>query len=188
MAAALGVGTQMIAVLPDIDLVIVNRANTYEGERTPQPELLDLIEEVLEARLGEPQPDPELGPLAVPDPDERLQPVPEAQLAEFVGEWPYPPEPLGLPPITTLSVTVDQGALITYSDIRGTFREYLQPDGSIVEEDSLERFIQIRDGDGSFAGFTDADAIARAAIAAAVADDMRKAASFLEPGPRPPAG
>jgi CubicO group peptidase (beta-lactamase class C family) len=180
MAAALGVGNQMIAVLPDIDLVIVNRANTFEGERTPKPELLDLIEEVLEARVGEPLPDPELTPLALPDPDERLRPVLEAQLAEFEGEWPYPPEPLGLPRITTLKVSVDQGALVVYSDIRGTFREYLQADGSIVEEDSLERFIQIRDGNGSFVGFTDADAIARATVEAAVAEDMKKAASFLE--------
>ncbi len=65
MAAALGVGNQMIAVLPEIDLVIVNRANTYDGQRTPMPELLDLIEAVLEARIGEPNPDPELAPLSV---------------------------------------------------------------------------------------------------------------------------
>ena len=35
MVSALGVGNQMIAALPGIDLVIVNRANTYDGERTP---------------------------------------------------------------------------------------------------------------------------------------------------------
>jgi CubicO group peptidase (beta-lactamase class C family) len=180
MAAALGVGNQMIAVLPDIDLVIVNRANTFEGERTPKMELLDLIEEVLEARVGEPQPDPDLTPLAVPEPDKRLQPVPEAQLAEFVGEWPYPPTPLGLPERFTSSFTAADGVLVSYSEVRGTFRGYLQPDGSVVEEDSLERFIPIRDAEGSFAGFTDADATARAAVAAAVADEMRKAASFLE--------
>ena len=180
MFAALGVGNQMIAVLPDIDLVIVNRANTYEGQRTPMPELLDLIEAVLEARAGEPQANPELAPLAVPAADPRLKKVPDEQLAEFVGEWPYPPPPLGLPQITTLNVTVDEGALVIYSDVRGAFREYLQPDGSIVEEDSLEHFTQIRDGEGSFAGIADTDAIARAAGAAAVADEMSKAVSFLE--------
>ena len=180
MASALGVGNQMIAALPDIDLVIVNRANTYQGERTPMPELLDLIEAVLEARVGQPSPKPELTPLAVQTADPRLKPVSDAQLAEFVGEWPYPPAPLGLPQITTLNVTVDEGALVIYSDVRGAFREYLQPDGSIVEEDSLEHFTQIRDGEGSFAGIADIDAIARAAGAAAVADEMLKAASFLE--------
>jgi len=180
MASALGVGNQMIAVLPDIDLVIVNRANTYEGQRTPMPELLDLIEAVLEARIGEPRPDPELTPLTVPDPDERLRPVPEAKLAEFVGEWTYPPTPLGLPKRFTSSFTAADGALVSYSEVRGTFREYVQPDGSIVEEDSLERFIPIRDAEGSFAGFADTDAVARAVVAAAVADEMPKVNSFLE--------
>ncbi|MGM0670380.1 MAG: serine hydrolase domain-containing protein, partial [Gemmatimonadota bacterium] len=47
MYAALGVGNQFIAVLPRSDMVIVNRADTYEGEGTPMPALLDLIEEVL---------------------------------------------------------------------------------------------------------------------------------------------
>jgi CubicO group peptidase (beta-lactamase class C family) len=179
MASALGVGNQMIAVLPDIDLVIVNRANTYQGQRTPMPGLLDLIEAVLEARVGEPNPDPELMPLAVPGSDPRLKPVPSVQLAEFVGEWPYPPTPLGLPPRTTVTMTVDDGALVAFSEVSGTFREYLQPDGSFIEEDSLERYVQIRDGEGRFAGVADNDSIALAAMAAAVADDTTKAASFL---------
>ena len=179
MASALGVGNQMIAVLPDIDLVIVNRSNTYQGQRTPMPELLDLIEEVLEARVGEPKPDPELVPLAVPAPDPRLKPVLSVQLAEFVGEWPYPPTSLGLPPRTTVNMTVDNGVLVAFSEVSGTFREYLQPDGSFIEEDSLERYVQIRDGEGRFAGLADNDSIAFAAMAAAVADDTTKAASFL---------
>ena len=179
MAAALGVGNQMIAVLPEIDLVIVNRANTYDGQRTPMPELLDLIEAVLAARVSAPNLDPELVSLTVPASDPRLKTVPDEQLAEFAGEWPYPPAPLGLPPITMVSITVDDGALEAYSDVSGTFREYLQPDGSFVEEDSLERYIPISDGDGLFAGIADSDVIARAAVTAAVADDMAKAKSFL---------
>jgi predicted negative regulator of RcsB-dependent stress response len=180
MAAALGVGNQMIAVLPDIDLVIVNRANTYESQATPMPELLDLIEAVLEARVGEPKADPVLVPLSVPAADPRLKTVPDEQLAKFVGEWPYPPAHLGMTPFTTVSVSVDNGAIVAYSDISGTFREYLQPDGSFIEEDSLERYIQIPDEEGSFAGIADADAISRAVIAAAVADNMAKAESFLD--------
>jgi len=179
MASALGVGNQMIAALPDIDLVIVNRANTYERERTPMPELLDLIEAVLDARVGQPSPKPELTPLAVQVSDPRLRPVSDAQLAEFVGEWSYPPTPLGLPQRTTVSMSVDDGALVAFSEVSGTFREYLQPDGSFVEEDSLERYVPIRDGEGRFAGVADNDTVAFAAIAAAVADDTTKAASFL---------
>jgi CubicO group peptidase (beta-lactamase class C family)/predicted negative regulator of RcsB-dependent stress response len=179
MAAALGVGNQMIAVLPDIDLVIVNRANTYQGEGTPMPALLDLIEAVLEARIGSPQPDPKLVPLKVQPPDPRLRPVLDEQLTEFVGDWPYPPAPLGLPQLTTVSMTIDDGALVAYSGISGTFRTYLQPDGSIVEEDSLERYLPIRNDDGQFAGFADVESIGGAAVAAAAADDMARANALL---------
>ena len=112
-------------------------------------------------------------------PDPRLKPVPDSQLTEFVGEWPYPPAPLGLPQRTTVSTTGDDGALVTYSEVSGTFREYLQPDGTFVEEDSLERYFPIRDGEGSFAGLADADTVARAAIAAAAEDEMTRAASLL---------
>lgn len=179
MAAALGVGNQMIAVLPDIDLVIVNRANTFEGQRTPMPELLDLIEAVLDARVGEPSPEPKLVPLAMEPADPRLKPVSDAQLAEFEGEWSYPPAPLGLPQRTTVTMTVTDGAVTAFSEISGTFREYLQPDGSFVEEDSFERYVPIRDGERRFAGIADNDSIALAAMTAAVADDTAKAASFL---------
>jgi CubicO group peptidase (beta-lactamase class C family) len=179
MASALGVGNQMIAVLPDIDLVIVNRANTYQGQRTPTEELRDLVEKVLQARVAEARPGAELVPLEVPDPDPRLQAVPDQRLTEFIGEWPYPPAPLGRPEITTLDVKVDEGTVVTYSEIRGTFRAYLQADGSFVEEDSLERFLQIRDEEGAFAGFSDIDGIAEAAIFAAIDDDTARAVSYL---------
>ena len=43
MVAALGVGNNMIAALPDSDLVVVNRANTYADEDTPLPALLDRL-------------------------------------------------------------------------------------------------------------------------------------------------
>ena len=122
MFAALGVGNQMIAVLPEIDLVIVNRANTYEGERTPMPELLDLIEEILEARTGEPPTTPRWCRWR-PGPDPRLAAVSDP-VDDFAGEWPYPPEPLGLPQRTTVNLKVDDGALVANSDSAG-------PSGSI---------------------------------------------------------
>jgi CubicO group peptidase (beta-lactamase class C family) len=87
MYAALGVGNQMIAVLPRSNMVIVNRANTYEGESTPMPALLDLIAEVLAARNGTPADNPTLRPLEVTA-DPSITHVPEEQLEEFVGEWP----------------------------------------------------------------------------------------------------
>ena len=154
MYAALGVGNQMIAVLPKSDMVIVNRANTYEGESTPMPALLDLIAEVLAARNGTPADNPTLRPLEVTA-DPRITHAPEEQLKEFVGEWPYPPAPLGQEPETTLSVTLGDGFLVVYHPLAGTFRLYLQPDGSFHQEDALETFVPVRNEDGSVAGLVE---------------------------------
>ena len=70
MYAASGYGGHMIAVLPEQDLVFVNRTNTYLGETTQRADLLRLIDAVLEARVSSPKADPELLPLKTRE-DER---------------------------------------------------------------------------------------------------------------------
>lgn len=58
MYSAYGVGTQIISVLPGANLVIVQRVNTYEDRRaTPNSELFHMI---LDAKVSEPKPNPEL--------------------------------------------------------------------------------------------------------------------------------
>jgi CubicO group peptidase (beta-lactamase class C family) len=58
MYSAYGVGTQIISVLPGANLVIVQRVNTYEGRRAaPNRKLFRLI---LDAKVSEPKPNPEL--------------------------------------------------------------------------------------------------------------------------------
>ena len=98
-----------LAVLPKSDMVIVNRANTYEGESTPTPELLGLIEEVLAARTGAPSDNPNLSPLEE-TPDPLITSVPDDQLREFVGEWPFPADEAE--PSSTLTVTLGDGHLV----------------------------------------------------------------------------
>ena len=166
MFSALGVGNQMIAVLPKSDLVIVNRANTYQGEGTPGGALLDLVEQILEARTGTPVAQPKLVPLEVGS-DPKITVVSDERLQEFVGEWAYPPSPLGLPPDTTVRISAAQGHLVGFAPTAGTFKFYLQADGSLHMEDSFDRQLPIRDGAGSLAGIADTDSIVRAAIAAA---------------------
>ncbi len=154
MYAALGVGNQFIAVLPRSDMVIVNRANTYEGERTPMDQLLDLIAEVLEARTGDPAERATLRPLEVA-PDPLVTHVPTDELLEFVGDWPYPPPSVGEGPETTLSVKLGDGHLVAFHPFQGTFRLYLQPDGTFYMEDTLETLVPVRNEDGSLAGLVE---------------------------------
>jgi CubicO group peptidase (beta-lactamase class C family) len=166
MYAASGVGNQKIAVLPKSDMVIVNRANTYLGQGTPGGPLLDLIEEVLEARTGTPAANPKLIPLAT-EPDPKITKVARSQLTEFAGEWDYPPAPLGLPKIATVSIQAADTHLVGHAPFAGTFEIYLQPDGSLHEEDSYRRYLPIRDESGAFVGIADAGAMVRAALASA---------------------
>ncbi len=182
LVAALGVGNQMIAALPDSDLVIVNRANTYRGERTPMEGLLDLIESVLAARTSEPVGAPNLEALAAASstpPAEMPQAEAAALKAELVGDWPYPPTPLGQPELTRVKITLEDGELVTFSEVSGTFVHTLQPDGSLIEEDSLERYLLIRDDDGAVAGISDPSAVARGAVLASVAKNRAGAKKLL---------
>jgi CubicO group peptidase (beta-lactamase class C family) len=179
MVAALGVGNQMIAVLPKSDMVIVNRANTYEGEGTPSGALLDLIEQVLSARTGTPSTDPTLVPLDE-TPDPLITQVAAERLAPFVGDWTYPAPPLGLPAQTTYTITAGDGYLLSYVPVGGTFRLYLQPDGSLHEEDSHNRYLPVTDSTGAVAGIADEAAIIGGAILAAARGEDARAHRLMD--------
>jgi CubicO group peptidase (beta-lactamase class C family) len=179
MYSAQGVGNQMIAVLPKIDMVIVNRANTYQGERTPMAKLRDLIEEILEARKGPVKANPELVPLEAGS-DAKVTEVSNDSLAELIGEWKYPPEALELPPRTEFQITAGQGHLVGTSPARGTFRLYLQDDGTLHEEDSFVRYFPVRDETDAFVGIAELGYIMEAALAAASGDNGELAARLLK--------
>jgi CubicO group peptidase (beta-lactamase class C family) len=178
MFAALGVGNQMIAALPKSDLVIVNRANTYEGESTPMPALLDLIEQVLEARTGTAVAAPTLAALEVGF-DPKVTRVSDDRLADMVGEWDFPPPPLGLPSVTTVKITAGDGHLVGHVPVAGTFKLYLQEDGTLHEEDSYERYVPVRDDAGSFAGIADVGSIVTAAVTAATDGQSDRATQLM---------
>ena len=158
MYAGLGVGNQMIAALPESDLVIVNRADTYSGEKTPDEALRDLVGQVLEARVGMPVAQPKLAALAT-QPEQGVTTIDHDRLKEYVGKWDYPPPVLGLPVETWARMSAGDGHVVAHSPVSGTFKLYLQPDGSFQEEDSRYRYLAIRDEAGAFAGLSSADAI-----------------------------
>lgn len=58
MYSALGVGTQMIAVMPGANMVIVQRVNTYEGKRCPPNARLTRM--ILNAKISKPKKNPKL--------------------------------------------------------------------------------------------------------------------------------
>jgi len=130
------------------------------------PELLDLVEQVLEARTGEAADNPGLAPLGE-SADPLITTASDAVLTEMVGEWDFPPGLLGLDAFTKVAVTASDGHLVGYTPVSGTFRLYLQDDGTLHQEDSYDRYVAVRDSDGSFVGIADVGTIAIAAITAA---------------------
>ncbi len=179
MICALGVGNQMIAALPESDLVIVNRANTYEGENTPLSGLLDLIEEVLAARTGEPIEDPRLAPLPDDPPPFPMTPASAEALAAFEGDFVIPPPALGLSAERQVSVKAGPGHLIGHAPRGGTFAIWLQADGSLRSEDSHDVYLPIHDAEGNFLGPCPVDSIVNGAVEAAAMRDDREAAEAL---------
>jgi tetratricopeptide (TPR) repeat protein len=142
------------------------------------PALLDLVAEVLEARTRTPSADPALIPLEE-SPDPGITSVPEAQLREFEGQWRYPPAVLGLPQETTVEIRVGEGHLVSFVPVAGTFRLYLQPDGSFHSEDSHVRYVPIRDDAGVLAGIAEVESVLASALTSAADGDSGGAVRWL---------
>ena len=169
MYAALGVGNQMIAVLPERDLVIVNRANTYEGESTSGPRLLALVKAIVASQGERRDAEPALEPLGAAASEHDFVRDPEV-LRAYVGEFPYPAPSIGEPETETLVELESDRLLVTTSDA-GTFEFLLAPDGSFTAEDSHYRFVAVFDDDGAFTGFADGYSLVQAAFAAELSED-----------------
>jgi CubicO group peptidase (beta-lactamase class C family) len=93
MYAALGYGGHMIAVLPEENLVVVNRANTYLGESTEKGRLLQLIDAVLDARVSPPATKPRLVPLGV-QPSDVVEPDSPIRLENYTESFQFDNEEL----------------------------------------------------------------------------------------------
>lgn len=75
-----------------------------------------------------------------------------------MGDWPYPPAAIGEQPETRIRVTTGDGHLVVHHPLQGTSKLCLQPDGSFHMEDALERWVPVRNRDGSLAGLVEAGA------------------------------
>ncbi len=180
MYSAQGTGNQRIAVLPEIDMVIVNRANTYERENTSGDALLELIAQIVEARTGVVAEDPVLVKRGSNPPDPRVTEVEETQLEGMVGTWVVPAPSLGLEAEANAEIDREDGHLIASYDRWGQFRVYLQPDGSLWERDSHRSFFPVYQPEGTLDGFTDAESLVNVAIDAAGRGDQARVDQCLE--------
>jgi CubicO group peptidase (beta-lactamase class C family) len=177
--AARGVGNQMIIAMPDSDIVIVNRANTYQREDTPTPELLALIKQVLDARTATPVENPRLEVLSPAETEPFVTQVSSETLDRYTGDFDVPPQSMGVPKGGTFSISVQNGHLLSHSPQQGTFAHYLQEDGTIVEEDSHSRYFTVHSEDGTFSGFADGSMLLNAAMYAFAKDNREQANQYI---------
>jgi tetratricopeptide (TPR) repeat protein len=170
----------MIAALPESDIVIVNRANTYERESTPMNGLIDLVDQVLEARTGSLSAQPTL--VAAADATAPRYQIDKAKpgLTGLAGSYQFPPESLGLEPFSKLTLSEGPGYLIGDTAFAGKFRFYLQNDGSLVREDAGDRYFVVRKPDSlTVDGIVGVDSLFDGAIRALARGDAARTEALL---------
>jgi CubicO group peptidase (beta-lactamase class C family) len=131
MYSAYGVGAQIISVLPGANLVIVQRVNTYEGKRVrPNSRLFSMI---VDAKISEPKPDPQLITLQSSPSYQRPEIIhlESKTLDMYVKE--YPLRDAGI------SVTKTDGQLLIDSPSFGKFHLFPVSETKFVVED-LEQY------------------------------------------------
>jgi hypothetical protein len=85
MYSALGVGSQMISVLPGADMVIIQRVNTYEGHRQ-RPDMR-LFKMILAAKTGSPKTRPRTVPLGQKPEVEGIIEMSPAEMVSYVRPY-----------------------------------------------------------------------------------------------------
>jgi hypothetical protein len=88
MYSALGVGGQLIDVIPGAEMVFINRADTYLDGGVSSDERTKLIGMVLDAKVGEPAKKPRLEPVPDPKPGYLPRPLTAEQAKSYAGEYP----------------------------------------------------------------------------------------------------
>lgn len=132
--AALGVGTQVVAVLPALDIVFVHRVDTFEGDYVT--DYWALLQRLLDARVGPPAASPALVSLAEPAATEA--PAASADMARFAGTYTYPDG-------GEITISVQDGVLVRTDAAWGSFG--LMPrGGTAFEIEDVQRLAYFEPG------------------------------------------
>ncbi|HSR41771.1 MAG TPA: serine hydrolase, partial [Longimicrobiales bacterium] len=141
--SALGVGTQAVTVVPELDLVFVHRVDTYAGDRVRGGDVFELLRRLVDARRAGPAAEPELVPLEQPRAGADVVRLARGLRDRLVGSYRYPSG-------HTVEVRQGEGRLLVSSDRLGTYglvplgrREFLVEDARLPVF-----FVPAADGDG----------------------------------------
>ncbi|MCE7992040.1 MAG: serine hydrolase [Roseivirga sp.] len=128
---ASGLGGHKLYVLPEADMVIVHRVNSYLNVQERDTNIDQLVQLVLDAKTGKPKRKPQLKPLKVKGQKLSSVPVSEQVLNSYVGKYSHPF-------FREIEAYLYKGKLMVKGEILGTFSLFAQGDGRFIVEDLPE--------------------------------------------------
>lgn len=172
--SARGYGGHVVAVVPDVDLVVVLRADTFHDRFVSNRGIALLLDRIREARRGPASPSAALRPLEVDRADGVPHRAAEAtDVARYVGEYAIDGEP------PTVRVTGSGDSLfVDYGE--GVFFLHPAGDHRFVAEDSGDPVVFAVDDDGTPLRVLSEPILYRAAAGASARGDAESAVGWVE--------
>lgn len=128
---ASGLGGHKLHVLPEADMVVVHRVNSYLNIQEREANINQLIQLILDAKTGKPRRKPQTVPLEVKSRKLSTVVVSEQELRSYVGKYSHPF-------FREVEAYLHNGKLMVKGEILGTFSLFTQGDGKFVVEDLPE--------------------------------------------------
>jgi CubicO group peptidase (beta-lactamase class C family) len=165
---ALGTGGQAIVVVPQHELVIVNRGDTYAGQQTDLNDLMKLVVKVVEAKTGAAMPNPRL--VERPYTEPKKVHVNFNVARKYVGNYRVP----------SIQIRPENGELVLHDPMFGTFAlEMISPTEFRLEDAQQPLFFEL-DGAGNPIGVVDENAMNTEAYRLLALKDYLGAIAVLE--------
>ena len=128
---ASGLGGHKLYVLPEADLVIVHRVNSYFNMGVREADLQQLVKLILAAKTGDVKANPKTRPLKANGPEIKKASVPRSTLKQYVGKYSHRF-------FRELEIYLDGKELRAKGEVLGNFRLFAQGNGRFVIEDLPE--------------------------------------------------
>lgn len=135
---ASGLGGHKLYVLPEADMVIVHRVNSYLNMQEREANINQLVKMVLKAKTGKSGRRPQVSPLKIDTPKNTSVDVPESKLKEYLGKYTHPF-------FREIEVHLNNGKLIVKGEILGSFNLFATSSDRFTVEDLPElplRFVK----------------------------------------------
>ncbi len=127
MYYASGSGGHRIMVLPESDLVVVHRVNTYERKGVSEADIQTLLKKLLAAKTGKGSATPSVKPYSIGFQTPSEADVPQAVLDKYLGSYRHPS-------LGNMDIVTSEDGLQLKNSV-GVFRLYVVDENRMIPED-----------------------------------------------------